>query len=148
MSDPNQNPADLQPKPMKGKYDGRRNNGATKARRRANSNLGRKPAWLKHLSRNSAYHVLRKHNDQELWSQILTATTFVSGGRNKPAVEVPDMRLRFEALRYLTDRRDGRPFIAENPQKADPASSLREDQRLQDAITQLVPTKPDKPTVM
>ena len=50
----------LQPKPMKGNYDGRKNNGATKARRRRLSNLGRKPNWAKHLSRNDAAKTLEE----------------------------------------------------------------------------------------
>ena len=67
---------------------------------------------------------------------MLSATTWVSGGRGKPAIELPDNRLRYEALRYLTDRRDGRPFVAENPAKA--AEGTVNDPRLQNAIKTLV----------
>ena len=129
---------DLEPKPMKGKYDGRRFNGSTKERRRVNPNLGPKPAWQKHLSRNSATYILKKHDDKEMWAQLLNATTWVSGGRGKPAIEVPDNRLRYEALRYLTDRRDGRPFVAENPAKAADSNPAANDQRLQKALREFI----------
>jgi len=133
---------------MKGKYDGRRFNGSTKERRRVNPNLGPKPAWQKHLSRNSATYILRKHGDKEMWVKLLDATTWVSGGRGKPAIEVPDNRLRYEALRYLTDRRDGRPFIAENPAKAADSNPAANDHRLQAALKTLIQPSAQPKTVV
>ena len=43
-----------------------------------------------------------------------------------------------EILRYLTDRRDGKAYVAENPAERQKAVSLRQDSRLQDAIQELM----------
>lgn len=132
-SDPNQNSADLMPKPMKGKYDGRRNNGRYKSK----AKRGPKPFYLKALSRNGAAKILEKLNaiatPEEIYRQAFERKLFA---------------LCWQIREDLSNRVWGKPYTAENPQKADPASSLREDQRLQDAITHLVPAKPSKPTVM
>src|SRR5215472_8027401 len=99
MSDTSDFPA----KSMKGKYDGRKYNGATKARRRANSKLGRKPIWAKNLPRNMAAVVLKENSAKELWANLLNSS---------------DERIRLETLRYLTDRLEGKPFPAINPAAA------------------------------
>jgi len=57
---------DLQPKPMKGKYDGRRFNGSTKERRRTNPNLGLKPAWQKHVTRDDIKAFMSELTDKGL----------------------------------------------------------------------------------
>jgi hypothetical protein len=92
--------SDFPAKSMKGKYDGRKNNGATKARRRANSKLGRKPIWAKNLTRNMAAVVLKENSAKELWARLLNSS---------------DERIQFETMRYLTDRLEGKPFTAINP---------------------------------
>ena len=120
---------------MVGKYDGRRFNGSTKERRRANPNLGPKPAWLKSVTRNSAYHVLRELDDKASWKQIYQA-----------AWEKNQLALCIDVLRYLTDRRDGRPFTAENPAISKQSAALAQDNRLQVAIQNLVLTPGAKQT--
>jgi hypothetical protein len=115
------NASDFPVKSMKGKYDGRKNNGATKARRRANSKLGRKPIWAKNLTRNMAAVVLKENSAKELWAKLLNSS---------------DERIRLETLRYLTDRLEGKPFTAINP--AAEGQPMLQDNRLQVAIQNLV----------
>ena len=119
---------------MKGEYDGRKNNGATKARRRTFSNLGRKPNWAKHLSRNDAARTL-----QELLDIASPADIF------RVAWEKGNVALCAEMYKQFQDRLFGRPFIAENPAKAEPQEPH---ERIKRAITGLrIVTAADK-TVM
>jgi hypothetical protein len=108
---------DFPAKSMKGKYDGRRLNG----RSRTGNKPGRKPEWAKHLTKNTAATVLKQCNATERWTQLL---------------DQPDKRLQFEVLRYSTDRLEGRPFIALNPEER--AKPSLHDNRLQLAIQNLI----------
>jgi hypothetical protein len=128
--DQNRNSDDLRPKPMKGKYDGRKNNGATKARRRVFSNVGRKPNWAKHLSRNEAVTTLREFDDIASPADIYRA-----------AWEKGNLGLCVELYKQFHDRLHGKPFTAENPEKVAKAETLAQDTRLRDAIKQLVPSR-------
>jgi hypothetical protein len=55
MSTDNQNPVDVPSKPLKGKYDKRcksaKSIAAIEGAARSEKQLGRKPNWMKHLSR-------------------------------------------------------------------------------------------------
>jgi len=124
----NSSSVDLMRKSMKGKYDGRRNNGATKARRRLNSNLGRKPRWLKNLDRNDAAKVLEHFDAIASPEQIYQA-----------AWEKGKFELCADLYKQFQDRWLGRPFIAENPNKPANNLALANDPRLQEAIKQLIP---------
>lgn len=128
----NSQSGDLLPKPMKGKYDGRKNNGATKARRRLNSNLGRKPRWLKNLDRNDAAKVLGEFDAIATPAQVYAA-----------AWEKGKFELCADMYKQFQDRWLGRPFIAENPNK--PSNSRQPDPRILDAIDKLLP-KPGSKT--
>ena len=127
-TDPGSNSSNLQPKSMKGKYDKRKNNGSTRERRRTNPNLGPKPKWMKHISRNAAYMILRQFDDI-----ASPADVYAWCWEHKKVELMVGMR------EYVWNRLEGRPFIAENPEKAAKAETLTQDARLQDAIKQLVP---------
>ena len=68
-TDVTQNAGDLQPKPMKGKYDGRKNNG----RYKSTIKRGPKPLYLQHISRNRAALIVKEFDSIESWPQIVTA---------------------------------------------------------------------------
>ena len=51
------------------------------------------------------------------------------------AATTDDERLRFEALRYLIDRRAGKPFVAVNPAERKPSQT---DRRIQMAVQTLI----------
>ena len=121
---------DLQPKPMQGKYDGRKNNGATKARRRLFSNLGRKTKWAKHISRNEASGILREFDSIASPADIYRA-----------AWEKGNFELCATMYKQFQDRLHGRPFIAENPEKAIKKNTLENDARLREAIDKLLPKR-------
>ena len=80
--------------------------------------------------RSTAITVLAKLGDQNAWVQCY-----------RMAEQQKDVRAMVEILRYLTDRRDGKAYITENPAASKPTSVLQNDTRLQVAIQQLV-TKP------
>jgi hypothetical protein len=124
------NASDLQPKPMKGKYDGRKRNGAHRA---APNNRGRKPRWLRHLGRNDALKVLDEFDAIAHASEIYAAA-WAKGNHS----------LCFEMRKYADDRLLGKPFTAENPAKGQAGGVLTEDTRLQDAIQKLIPQLPVK----
>jgi hypothetical protein len=92
-------------------------------------NAGQKPKWAKHLSRNTAALVLKQVDLRERVIELIATS---------------DERLRFEVLRYLWDRLEGKPFVAENPNAGKPASALHQDNRLQLAIQNLVVSPPAK----
>jgi hypothetical protein len=117
-------PADISPR-LKRKLD---KHLATRDNKRGGKrvNAGLKPQWAKNLTRNTAAVVLKEASAKELWLQLLQAN---------------DRRLQFEVLRYLTDRLEGKPFVAENPQTTGRSNMLLQDNRIQVAIQQLVPAK-------
>jgi hypothetical protein len=111
------------------RYDKRKNNGATRARRRTNSNLGRKPKWMKHLSRNSAYDML-----QEFDAIAPPAEIYAYCSEKKLMPLVIGMR------EYVWNRLEGRPFVAENPEAKGKGNVFYTDKRLQVAINTLLPS--------
>jgi hypothetical protein len=111
---------------MKGKYDGRRNNG----RYKSTVKRGPKPQWLKHLSRNSAGKVLEAFDGIATWSQIYARAW--EAGKLESCIQ---MRLSAEYRLF------GEPFTAENPEKAAKSNVLDQDGKLQGAIKDLIPQR-------
>ena len=132
MSTDNENPIDVPSKPLKGKYDKRckspKSIAAIEGAARSTKQLGRKPNWMKHLSRNKAWEMLRELDDIASLKDIY-AYCWKHG----------KVELMLGTREYLWNRAEGRPFIAENPEKTTKQDSLTQDSRLQDAIKQLVP---------
>jgi hypothetical protein len=121
-ADTNLNAGDLQPKPMKGKYDGRRNNGRYKSKVKR----GPKPLYLQHISRNRAALIVKEFDSIASWPEIL-----------KAAWEKRDIAACTQVRVYVENRLYGRPFVAENPTQAKAGETLKEDGRLQDALKTL-----------
>ena len=120
------------PLPLRGKYDAR-----FKQRTRGGKrfNAGQKPRWAKHLTKNCAANVLKQADSKELWLQLLKSE---------------DDRIRLQTLCYLTDRLEGKPFVAENP-NASKASSAADPKLLvaiQNLIVAAKPTKPKRTKVI
>jgi hypothetical protein len=59
-------------------------------------------------------------------------------------LDTKDDRLRFEVIRYVWDRLEGKPFVAVNPAEQTKSGSLSQDNRLQMAINTLVVQAPPK----
>ena len=108
-------------KPLKGKYDRRGKYERTEVHRKSAS----KPLWKKHLARNTA---ARLFSEISVKDQMLVL------------LQSKDERLRFEVLKYVWDRLEGRPFVAINPAENKQSATLHQDNRLQVAINQLVVT--------
>jgi hypothetical protein len=134
------NSDNLQPKPMKGKYDGRcksaKSVAAIEGAAHSEKQLGRKPNWMKHLSRNKAWVGLREVDCIASLKEI-----YAYCWKKKLIPQMLQMR------EYLWNRAEGRPFVAENPEtKSKPRI---QDERLQKAISALIPkAKPAPKTVM
>jgi hypothetical protein len=60
------------------------------------------------------------------------------------AEQEKDVCAMIEILRYLTDRRGGKPFIAESPTMSQKVNALQQDTRWQAAIQQLLPPRDSK----
>jgi hypothetical protein len=118
------NSGDLQPKLMKGKYDGRKTNGRYKSAVKR----GPKPLWLHHMGRNTAAKILKELDSIASPAEIYQAA-WAKGNH----------ALCFEMRRYANDRLFGKPFTAENPVKAKTADPMAQDSRLRDAIKELLP---------
>ena len=80
--------------------------------------------------RSTAIAVLAKLGDQNAWVQCY-----------RMAEQQKDVRAMVEILRYLTDRRDGKAYVAGNPAASQKSDALQQDSRLQTAIQQLLPAK-------
>src|SRR5215471_6119581 len=80
--------------------------------------------------RSTAIAVLAKLGDQNAWVRCY-----------RMAEEQKDVRAMVEILRYLTDRRDGKAYVAGNPAASQKSDALQQDSRLQTAIQQLLPAK-------
>ena len=111
-----ENDAPIPAKRMVRKYDRR---GAAN-RLKAETQRKRKPFHEEHLSRNTAAKLFRGLNLYEKFAQLLSTE---------------DERLRFEVMRYLWDRLEGKPFMAKNP--AENKVPAWQDNRLQVAIQNL-----------
>lgn|SRR6516162_3464956 len=84
--------------------------------------------------RSTAIAVLARLGDQNAWVQCY-----------RMAEQQKDVRAMIEILRYLTDRRDGKPYVAENTAVSQKPDVLKSDMRLQAAIVQLFPPRDSKP---
>lgn len=114
-------------KSMKGKYDGRRNNGRKKTGVRAYSKPGPKPLWVKNLTKNKASRSLQAidaiASPEEIYSRAIAANL---------------LSLAWQVRCDIENRLYGKPYTAINPdEKAKPATIT--DNRLQIAIQQLIP---------
>jgi hypothetical protein len=87
---------------------------------------------MKHLSRNAAYEIL-KHFD----SIVSPGEIYAWCWKHKKVELMVGMR------EYVWNRLEGRPFIAENPEKAANAGTIN-DPRLEKAIKELLPSRPEK----
>jgi hypothetical protein len=133
MSDDHNSKPDDQPKPMQGKYDGRKNNGRYKSAVKR----GPKPKWMQHLSRNLANDILREFD-----SIASPAEIYAWCWEHKKVELMVGMR------DYVWNRLEGRPFVAENPATAKKHDTLKDDSKLQEAISKLVPKAQPVKTVM
>lgn len=79
---------------------------------------GRKKTSLsrtaKSLKRTTAEEILADQDEMALWADLIKAETqlVVGKGDKQQVVTVVDKRLRFDALRYLSDKRDGKAPMA------------------------------------
>jgi hypothetical protein len=132
-------------KPVQRKYDKRckspKSIAAIQGAVRSEKQLGRKPNWMKHLSRNAALKIL-----QQFDSIASPAEIYAWCWENKKIDIMVGMR------EYVWNRLEGRPFLASSPADEQKHMSLLQDSRLQVAIEQLViaprtakeiPTLPD-----
>lgn len=118
---------EIQAKPLKGKYDGRRNNRPTaEARQKA----GRKLNWAKHLTSNDSAKILKDIDSIASPSEIY-----------QRALDRNLLALCWQIRERVEDRLLGKPFVAENPNAVKPINNILNDNRLQIAIQQLVPAK-------
>lgn len=85
------------------------------------------------LKRITAEEILAEVDEKAEWFELLDAETVISvrviGGENgeRENVTVPDYRVRIDALKYLTNRRDGMPAQAlkhSGPEGDDPVKVL------------------------
>ena len=124
---------DLMRKSMKGKYDGRKNNG----RRRSQLKSGPIPLYLKNKTRNYSFRILELYDSIASDEQIYTA-----------AWKDGNYELCAQLRREHRDRAYGKAYVAENPAKAE---AKQPDPRMTEAITKLLPERhnePAKPPVM
>lgn len=80
---------------------------------------GRKPTKLSvtgnRLKKATAEEILASVDEMEMWQSLLNATQIQSirvigdGESDREMETVPDWKIRLESLKYLTDRRDGKP---------------------------------------
>lgn len=80
----------------------------------ARKGAGRKRSPIRELQRArktlkavSATLILAQIDELEAWKDLLGATRTLIVGEGEP-MDVPDYKTRLEALKYLTDRRDGK----------------------------------------
>jgi hypothetical protein len=59
------------------------------------------------LKKATAEEILAKVDETAVWADLLNAMTVIPM-KDAPALNVPDRRLRFDVMKYLTDRRDGK----------------------------------------
>ncbi|HEV7218626.1 MAG TPA: hypothetical protein VGN39_07105 [Terriglobales bacterium] len=71
------------------------------------------------LRKSTAEQILSQHDEEALWNELLTATSVISvavvsggNGNEREQITVPDYKIRIDALKYLTNRRDGMPIQA------------------------------------
>ena len=71
------------------------------------------------MRKSTAEQILSQHDEEALWNELLTATSVISvaviaGGNSneREQITVPDYKIRLDALKYLTNRRDGMPIQA------------------------------------
>jgi hypothetical protein len=71
------------------------------------------------LRKSTAEEILSQHDEEALWNELLTANTVIwvaapagGNGNEREHITVPDYKIRIDALKYLTNRRDGMPIQA------------------------------------
>lgn len=69
----------------------------------ARPGAGRKPKPKRAVKKVLAEAILSSVNELEMWTDLLTATVTTENAT------FPDYNIRFKALQYLTNRRDGMP---------------------------------------
>ncbi len=121
-------PSDISPR-LKRKLDKELQAKERRASKRAKL-TGRKPNFTKNISKNTAADLFRTLSVKEQCLQLLQSN---------------DLRLRFEVIRYLWDRLEGKPFTAVNPAEAKQVATVNNDNRLQNAIINLIPGGAPKP---
>jgi hypothetical protein len=90
-------------------------NGEIKVSRHGGSRpgAGRKPNYAKRLTKPvTAALILANRDEIQAWNELLDAerkSPVISGKEVIDWNVEPDFRIRIEALKYLTDRRDGKP---------------------------------------
>lgn len=118
--------------PLKGKYDGRKNN-RFRIPHRKGINSRCKPNWLKTLGAKHAADVL-----EELDAILPPAEIY------KQAIARNDFRLVWEIRTAVEYRLLGKPFVAVNPETLPPTGSiLNQDNRLQVAVSNLIVQTPE-----
>jgi hypothetical protein len=122
---------DIAAKPLTGKYDGRYKRVPRKTGVRALSKPGPKPAWVKHLTKNQASKIIQDYDSIASWPQI-----YAEAWAKKQLALCVQMR------EYADSRLLGKPYTAENPNASKMPSVLIQDNRLQQAITNLLPAQP------
>lgn len=81
----------------------------------ARPGAGRPPKPKRAVKKVMAEAILSSINELEAWQDLLSATTITSvvviagGEGERESMTVPDYNIRFKALSYLTNRRDGMP---------------------------------------
>jgi hypothetical protein len=79
-------------------------------------------------------------DEKKAWLSLLKATTIstvVGEDGKRKQITVPDNRIRLAALKYLTDRRDGKAQSFVHPSVVNPALPL-EDPRLTEVLEKLL----------
>ena len=71
----------------------------------ARPGAGRKPKQKRAVKKVIAEAILSEVNELQMWKDLLTATFVSEDGQHCH----PDNNIRFKALSYLTNRRDGMP---------------------------------------
>lgn len=119
--------------PLRGKYDGRKNN-RFKIPHRKGINSKRKPEWLKDLGVKHAIDILEEFDKIVPPAELYTQ-----------AYEKHDLALCWDMRKHVECRVLGKPFVAVNPElQPKPASVLNEDNRLQLAVNTLIVQGPMK----
>jgi hypothetical protein len=77
---------------------------------------GRKKKPFALVKKVMAEEILAGIDEKAKWESLVNATTVVSvkgdGEAGSVPVTVPDLRLQFDVMKYLTDRRDGKAPLA------------------------------------
>lgn len=95
---------EVESKPLPAKYDGRALTPRQIAQRERQATERSSRPKIKKMRKSDSAWLLQLLNHKEEWQKIY-----------RDAFEAKDYGLCFQILRYLTDRRDGKPYVASNP---------------------------------